>query len=108
MEEKTGGIARKSQGTKTLILHWTETAENDKSDCVEYIAQDNPFVAVRVGDEIERQVETLLQYPKLGRTGRKNGTRELVIAGTPYIAIYKIRVDAIYILRILHGARDWK
>jgi toxin ParE1/3/4 len=42
-----------------------------------------------------------------GRPGRIKETRELVIAGTPYIAAYVIRGDIIRILRILHSARLW-
>jgi toxin ParE1/3/4 len=91
-----------------LILDWTELAEKDREGYIDYIAQDNPLAAVHVGDEIERQVEMLLQHPKLGRVGRVKGTRELVIAGTPYIAAYCIKGDFIHILRVLHGAMDWK
>ncbi len=91
-----------------MILNWTELAQKDKNGYVEYIAQDNILAAIRVGDEIERQVEMLLQHPKLGRAGRVKGTRELVITGTPYIVGYRIRGDYIDILRVLHGAQDWK
>jgi toxin ParE1/3/4 len=90
-----------------LILNWTELAQKDKNGYVEYIAQDNVLAAIRVGDEIERQVEMLLQHPKLGRAGRVKGTRELVITGTPYIVGYRIREEYIDILRVLHGAQDW-
>ncbi len=90
-----------------MILNWTELAQKDKNGYVEYIAQDNVLAAIRVGDEIERQVEMLLQHPKLGRAGRVKGTRELVITGTPYIVGYRIREEYIDILRVLHGAQDW-
>ena len=91
-----------------MILDWTELAEKDKEGYIEYIAQDNPLAAVQVGDEIERQVEILLQHPKIGRAGRVKGTRELVIVGTPYIVAYSIKGEIIHILRVLHGAMDWK
>ena len=88
-----------------MILDWTELAERDKEGYIEYIAQDNPLAAVHVGDEIERQFEILLQQPKIGRV---KGTRELVIVGTPYIVAYSIKGEIIHILRVLHGAMDWK
>ncbi len=91
-----------------MILDWTELAGKDKEGYIESIAQANPLAAVHVGDEIERQVETLLQHPKIGRAGRVKGTRELVIVGTPYIVAYSIKGEAIHILRVLHGAMDWK
>lgn len=91
-----------------MILDWTELAMQDKDGYIEYIAQDKPHAAVHVGDEIERQVGNLLQHPKLGRTGRIKGTRELVIVGTPYIVAYLIQGDIIHILRVLHGSMDWQ
>jgi plasmid stabilization system protein ParE len=43
----------------------------------------------------------------MGRPGRRSGTRELVIASTPYIAIYRIKADSIQIVRLMHGAQKW-
>ncbi|MGB8479497.1 MAG: type II toxin-antitoxin system RelE/ParE family toxin [Acidobacteriaceae bacterium] len=36
-----------------------------------------------------------------------DGTRELVIHRTPYIAVYLITDDSLRILRVLHGAQRW-
>jgi plasmid stabilization system protein ParE len=47
------------------------------------------------------------EFPQMGRSGRIEGTRELVISGTPYIAAYRIDGDAVRILRVLHGAQQW-
>jgi plasmid stabilization system protein ParE len=49
----------------------------------------------------------LTQFPEMGRPGRIEGTRALVISGTPYIAAYRIDGEALRILRILHGAQQW-
>jgi toxin ParE1/3/4 len=43
----------------------------------------------------------------MGRPGRVKGTRELVIVGTPYIVAYRIKGDAVQVLRVLHGAQKW-
>jgi plasmid stabilization system protein ParE len=37
--------------------------------------------------------------------GRIAGTREFVV--TPFIPVYRIKPDAVEILRIYHGAQDW-
>ena len=34
-------------------------------------------------------------------------TRELVVAGTPYIVIYRVGRERIDILRVVHGAQRW-
>ena len=43
----------------------------------------------------------------LGKAGRVAKTRELVVAGTPYIVIYRVKDNRLEILRIFHGARQW-
>ena len=50
---------------------------------------------------------TLLMFPNRGRLGKKEGTRELVMSPLPYIVVYTVREDAIYVVRILHGAQQW-
>ncbi|WP_018265676.1 type II toxin-antitoxin system RelE/ParE family toxin [Methylosinus sp. LW4] len=35
------------------------------------------------------------------------GTREFVVAGTPYLVPYRVQNEAIHILRVYHGARRW-
>ena len=46
-------------------------------------------------------------FRKRGRPGRVEGTRELPIVRTPYLAAYRVIDGAVVILRILHGARQW-
>ena len=50
-------------------------------------------------------VETLKTHPHLGRTGAEPGLRELVIGGTPYIALYSVRGERVTINTIWHGAQ---
>jgi addiction module RelE/StbE family toxin len=48
-----------------------------------------------------------MKFPEIGRPGRIDGTRELIIQRTPYIAAYRIAGKTIRILRVLHGAQMW-
>ena len=50
----------------------------------------------------------LSQHPGTGRPGKYPQTRELVIAGTPYIVPYQITGEGISIIRVLHGAMKWQ
>jgi plasmid stabilization system protein ParE len=43
----------------------------------------------------------------LGRPGRVEGTRELVVPRTPYIIPYTVIGDRVMILSIIHSARQW-
>ena len=90
-----------------LILEWLPATQRDFDDLVDYIAVDHPVAAIEQGDEIEAQVSMLMKHPRMGRPGRVKGTRELVVARTPYIVAYRIKGKAIQILRVLHGAQPW-
>lgn len=88
---------------------WLDRAEADLNDLVDYLLERNPQAAQRVHDAIRDRVALLAHHPGLGRPGRVAGTRELVIAHTPYLVAYTVdrRMDAAIILRVLHGARLW-
>jgi toxin ParE1/3/4 len=70
-----------------------------------YLSFDNPVAADRVRDRILRAVESLAQFPTSGRTGRLPDTRELVITGTLYIAIYRVRAAGVTVLAVFHTSR---
>ena len=72
-----------------------------------YLAEDAPAAARRMVQRIFRAVELLKKNPAIGRPGRVLGTRELVVGGTPYILPYRVRGEAVEILRFFHGARKW-
>lgn len=90
-----------------VTLAWSPAARRDFASIVDYIADDDPAAAVEQGDEIQHQVAGLERHHSLGRPGRVNGTRELIIARTPYIAVYRVLHRRVEILRILHGAQQW-
>jgi toxin ParE1/3/4 len=70
------------------------------------MAQDDPAAAARVLARIHSAVERLAKHPGMGRAGRVPLTRELVISGTPFVAVYRVRAD-VEIIRVLHGAQSW-
>jgi toxin ParE1/3/4 len=56
---------------------------------------------------IEQAVHLLAGHPALGRAGRVVGTRELVVASTPYIIPYRVCEARVEVLRVFHAARKW-
>lgn len=90
-----------------MKLEWSPLAIMDREDIFDTVAADNPAAAVRLDERIAERVGRLMQFPEMGRPGRIAGTRELVIAGTVYIAAYRASDDTVRILRVLHGARMW-
>jgi addiction module RelE/StbE family toxin len=90
-----------------MQLEWSLFALADREAIFNYIEADSPRAAVAVDDRIQTRLEGLARFPEMGRAGRIVGTRELVVAGTPYIAAYCIFGDTVRILRVLHGAQQW-
>lgn len=73
----------------------------------EYISQDNPAAASRMVSRIRDAVERLGRHPHMGANGRVESTRELVIAGTPYIVVYVEDRGRVQIAAVIHGAMRW-
>ncbi len=90
-----------------MRVKWLHTALANLDAEAEFIARENPAAAGRVVAAINRAVERLRRYPALGRPGRVIGTRELIVPGTPYIVPYRVRNDAVEVLRVFHAARQW-
>lgn len=88
-----------------MMLEWTPRARQQRTDAIEYIAKENPAAALEQLDEIEKQTDTLLQHPEIGRAGRRKNTRELVISHTHFVVIYRIRAKHIVIVRLLHTSQ---
>jgi toxin ParE1/3/4 len=71
-----------------------------------YDIQDNPARAASFVGEIKEKTERLLTFPALGRPGRVPGTRELVVHEN-YVVPYRVKDDAVHILRVQPVARLW-
>jgi toxin ParE1/3/4 len=61
--------------------------------------------ARRLARRIIESVERLVEHPHLGHPGREPETRELIVAGTPYIIPYPIYRGRLCILAVLHAAQ---
>ncbi|GLS23188.1 hypothetical protein GCM10007874_62080 [Labrys miyagiensis] len=85
---------------------WRESALADLENAIAYIARGNVAAAGEQLRRIERQAESLADHPLLGREGRLEGTRELVVARTPFIVVYTLTAH-VELVRILHGAQAW-
>lgn len=79
----------------------------DLNEAGEYIVQDNPSTTAEMGRRAQEAAEYLKSHPALGRSGRVRDTRELVVFGTPFLIVYRVRFDTVQVLRGLHHARKW-
>lgn len=88
-----------------MRVRWLRSALKSLGDEAEFIATDDPRAAHAIVNRVLLNVALLADQPGLGRPGRVPGTRELVIPGTHYIVPYRVRQDAVEVLRLFHTAR---
>lgn len=88
-----------------MKLAWSPFAIEDRTRIFDWIEADNPSSAIAVDTRIAQATGRLSRFPESGRPGRVEGTRELVIVRTSYIAAYRIADGTVTILRVLHSAQ---
>ena len=90
--------------------HWTEIAESDLIEIVEYIAEDNPIAAKRVLKEITERAERLCHTPEKCRVVPElfdQGIatyREMIEA--PWRIIYRVEKKSVFVLSVIDGRRN--
>ena len=89
-----------------MRVEWSDAALDNLDQAVEYIAEDKPAAAAKVAQKIWDATQRLAEQPGIGRPGRVEGTRELVISGLPYIVPYVVKGDRVIVLRVMHAPRD--
>lgn len=85
---------------------WSLEAEADRAHIFDFIATQNPSAAVHMDSLFSEAAARLSDNPGLGRTGRVAGTREL-IPHQSYCLVYEIEQNAVWILALVHTARQW-
>jgi toxin ParE1/3/4 len=89
-----------------MRIVWSVESLDDLESLRALIGKDSPKAAREMALRIIAAVEQLLApHPEIGRPGRIAGTRELVVAQTPYIVPYRIESETVFVLRVYHAAR---
>ena len=89
---------------------WTNVAENDLKNIIEYISIDSPQTALKILSKIKQKASDLYLFPERGRIVpelQEQGIhqyRELVI--TPWRLIYKIFERKIYVLAMIDSRQN--
>ena len=86
---------------------WARAAIRDLVHAREYIGFENQDAAREMASRIVDATERIIKFPEIGRPGRVNGTRELVVPGTQYLIVYRLKKNAVHFLRVLHGRQKW-
>lgn len=88
-----------------MRLVWLQASLLDLHRTRDYLRQFNPVAARAAVGRIEAATKGLTRYPEVGRVGEVPGTRELVVSGVHYIVVYRVKGDAVGILRVFHDQK---
>lgn len=90
-----------------MKIVWTQPAVEDLYELHAYIARDSELYASGFVERLISAVEVLEDYPQLGRIvpeGNDESIRELLYQH--YRLVYRVAMDHIEVLSVIHGARD--
>ena len=88
-------------------IRWLKLALDDIQSIVEYIAKDDPEIAQNVVKAIWDASETLSYFPGRAKAGRVPETKELILTDLPYFIVFRVRNNAVEILRVIHTSRNY-
>lgn len=89
-----------------MKLRWTQLALHDFETAHDDIAERDSEAAQRIAERILAATERLLEYPRIGRIGEDETTREWRVQKTPYLLVYRITGETIELLRVWHTKRE--
>lgn len=84
---------------------WSPLSRARLQEIRAYIAKDKPVAAERLAIRIVAVTEALRNHPYLGHAGTESGIRELIVGGTPYVVLYRVRRNRVTIQTIWHAAQ---
>lgn len=93
----------------TRSVKWMPDALEELGQILEYVALDDPDLALRLIGKIEAAAARLGDLPT-GRPGRVNGTYEKSLPALRYIIVYAMDQTpdgTLDILHVIHAARNW-
>ncbi len=89
-----------------MKVFWSPRAEYERNAVIDYIAEDNVTAALELDERLDALGAGLREFPRMGRPGRVEGTREFVVH-EHYILVYELFGEEIHILSLLHAAKQW-
>lgn len=90
-----------------MRVNWTKSAINDLEIEANYLNRVSPSIEDSFLEDVESGIDLIKEYPELGRIGRVNQTRELILKKFQYILVYLVESSYIDIIRLLHTSRKW-
>jgi addiction module RelE/StbE family toxin len=89
-----------------MRIRWTSAAAADLQHINDYLREHHPRYRQPTMRKLYEAVRALKQSPQRGRSGREDGTRELLFTPLPYVAVYRVTKEYIEVARIYHSAQS--
>ena len=86
---------------------WSRRAIRQLISLREYIESDSEQNAATVATRILKAIDLLAKHPEVGLPGRVMGTRELVVASTPFVIPNRVRRERLELIAVFHGHQKW-
>jgi toxin ParE1/3/4 len=82
-------------------------AERDFESILSFIARDKPGAALSFVKKLRARCTTLAKNPFVGEDCSllRPETRRVAVEG--YLIFFRVGADAVEVVRVIHGARDW-
>ena len=90
-----------------MIVHWTGLARTHVRQINAYLTEHSPNLLESQLALIVAAVNGLRHFPGKGRPGRVDGTRELIVLGTPFIVAYTEQRSRVAVVAVIHSSRRW-
>lgn len=90
-----------------MFVKWLRPAQKDMQALVDWYTAQAPEYLPDVAQKIWDSANSLTQFPEKGRIGFVSGSRELLVPRLPYMLVYTIQNNTVYILRLLHQSQNW-
>jgi toxin ParE1/3/4 len=89
-----------------MKLVWAEQAQQEWVAQYRFYFARNPDAARRMRQLVMEGARQLRAHPKIGRPGRVEGSRELVISGTPFLLVYDENPARVEIVHVYHRRQN--
>ncbi len=88
-------------------VRWASGARRELDRAFTFYRVIDVDLALRIVGAIEAKADWLGDFPTTGAPFA-TGLRKSLVAGTPYLIIYRFSRATIDIVRVRHGAEDWR
>ncbi|MFA6143082.1 MAG: type II toxin-antitoxin system RelE/ParE family toxin [Candidatus Omnitrophota bacterium] len=95
---------------RTYKVVITSSAEEDLKEIVDFIAEDEPGIALKIFEKLEMRIKGLKELPDRGRIVPELKDKDILayreIIESPWRIVYSINEGIVYILFIIDGRRS--